>query len=462
MHRNFVARSAEDATSAMRIDTSWEEPGLQHRTALHEHYGDDEEPGLQHRAAQPSYDYYDDLPSPSKRKSRQSPSLLRRLANQHGILTLLLVLSVCYGLVLLVQSSYLRGPATQETPPSRKQTRRPTLTPQPAATGPIVNATTTPPASHHDSPRRRGATTEFEDRYQRAVAAGGWRCVLLGSRKEASLPVSAINDDYCDCADGSDEPGTAACAGGQGGFECTSGGAMVGGSRVAASRVDDGICDCCDGSDELAGRCPNRCAELRALAEEHDGSLRRGEAKRAEYETRALENPSLLKVDKVDLSAMPAFSALGGRCFSSSQGEYEFEVCPFKHATQKKVVADRSSFSLGRTWSWEHMPPSASRASCIDLHVDCPAWAKRDECTKNPNYMHKDCKRSCGKCPAHPSAVGEHEWVGKLTGGQSCANGGPMRSMRIAFECSEHEEMGKVEEREVCAYGVTLWTPAAC
>ena len=37
-----------------------------------------------------------------------------------------------------------------------------------------------------------------------------------------------------------------------------------------------------------------------------------------------------------------------------------------------------------------------------------------------------------------------------------------MRSMRIAFECSEHDEMGKVEEREVCAYGVTLWTPAAC
>ncbi|ORX76401.1 hypothetical protein BCR32DRAFT_271285 [Anaeromyces robustus] len=82
------------------------------------------------------------------------------------------------------------------------------------------------------------------------------------------IPYSALNDDYCDCADGSDEPGTAACPGTK--FYCDNHGSV--GHFIPSSRVNDGVCDydlCCDGSDEYNGgiECPDRCEELEKLKE---------------------------------------------------------------------------------------------------------------------------------------------------------------------------------------------------
>jgi protein kinase C substrate 80K-H len=56
--------------------------------------------------------------------------------------------------------------------------------------------------------------------------------------RSRTIPFSSINDNYCDCQDGSDEPGTSACA--KGSFWCKNEGHI--GGWVLSSRVGDGIC----------------------------------------------------------------------------------------------------------------------------------------------------------------------------------------------------------------------------
>jgi protein kinase C substrate 80K-H len=121
-----------------------------------------------------------------------------------------------------------------------------------------------------------------------AIFSQGFKCT---SAPHEVVPINWVNDNYCDCSDGSDEPGTSAC--GNGRFVCDNKAKLPLGQdpavmykAIASSHVDDGtfekslrlqpesiccvradvplilsgICDCCDGSDEITpGLCENTC-----------------------------------------------------------------------------------------------------------------------------------------------------------------------------------------------------------
>ena len=108
-------------------------------------------------------------------------------------------------------------------------------------------------ASNDDAMSLRGVQPRSRAYYATALVSGSYACPYSGE----IIPSDALNDDYCDCLDETDEPGTSACANGK--FYCES--PRDSPRAISSMFVDDGVCDCCDGSDEAPGSCANVCAD---------------------------------------------------------------------------------------------------------------------------------------------------------------------------------------------------------
>lgn len=133
-----------------------------------------------------------------------------------------------------------------------------------------------------------------------------------------SIPISAVNDDYCDCKDGSDEPGTSACNNAF--FFCENKGHHK--DSIPSYRVNDGVCDCCDAADEyLTNKCQNTCEEAgrakreaqalqRIVAEEgYKLKLKYVEECRAKKSNRIAEKNVLLQEEKIKNSELETIKA---------------------------------------------------------------------------------------------------------------------------------------------------------
>ncbi|KAG5476403.1 hypothetical protein LSCM1_04106 [Leishmania martiniquensis] len=201
--------------------------------------------------------------------------------------------------------------------------------------------------------------------FHAAKEAGLFGC-LDGS---ATILFSAVNDEVCDCADGSDEPGTSACNTLRGStltplppkwrFQCTSEDVS---QEVFHSRVNDGICDCCDGSDEAGSRvsCPNRCAEVVAGLERHHKE-ELAKMKKAKEAKEAMRSAALLCREEAEKSLLSLEEMHTDIVVSISRLEAAGVTAAEEEASETEWVAEQGE------WEGDHFESeSKDRASsCI-------------------------------------------------------------------------------------------------
>jgi len=237
------------------------------------------------------------------------------------------------------------------------------------------------------------------------------------------IPVSSLNDDYCDCEDSSDEPGTSACIDAR--FFCKF--QLIGEEAVGmpSNRVNDGICDCCDGSDEWAGvpppyhqgdkgqhgvfvsPCVDRCQAVKAEHEKEKQVLQEALALKQEYMNLAYNEVRSNKM----YGPKGAFYKLSKSCFSAKAEKYDYNICPFKSVTQ--ATSPTLSMSIGKYAKWL---------------ISGPKW-----------YILKMENGESRGCPE----MKDRETV-------------------IRFECGLEDKVLQIGELDRCLYIVHMSTPAAC
>eukprot|EP01116_Phalansterium_solitarium_P016363 TRINITY_DN3793_c0_g1_i1.p1 TRINITY_DN3793_c0_g1~~TRINITY_DN3793_c0_g1_i1.p1 ORF type:complete len:438 (-),score=105.44 TRINITY_DN3793_c0_g1_i1:211-1524(-) len=327
------------------------------------------------------------------------------------------------------------------------------------------------------------------------------------------VPSDHINDDYCDCNDGSDEPGTSACSRGR--FFC---GRERGSERyVSASQVDDGVCDCCSGADEPPAACRDRCDELEAAwrqqlaaeAKVHlDGvKLKRQYVKRAKRAVPELRQQLLSARRELELAERALSQHSGGsgdraghrRREAHSKAQRSQQHVALLQRLLRTPAADDASNAddaagrrggtefgasnefaplFGRCFEWSgqdrqfkggsyDVPPGnytfelCPFASVGQTRIDRPAG---DDAKQTLLGVWAGWATAAAADDSHgqqPLLDGGQRLVMTYTHGEPCWQG-PNRFVQVVLECAADDRLRLVKEDGKCLYTMWFTTPAAC
>lgn len=288
--------------------------------------------------------------------------------------------------------------------------------------------------------RLLGVQAAHASYYDAAESSKSFRC-LDGSK---SIPISAVNNDVCDCADGSDEPGTSACAAMHNGvaaqlpekwrFQCTNKDFLV--QMIPHNRVNDGICDCCDGSDELLSgvACPNRCAEV----QKEQARKEQEEEKRMQT---AAANKAAMRAELVKHRDELA-RALPGQKKEAATIRAELPDLEEKNAAlQKALESVREELRLER----EKWDAAREEREAAEDASSCIKWRQTGRCKADGPREHerdKDCgavipSRDSGYCEC--GKAGADEEVESSDVEEKENEEEESQTVKYEFPCGHHE-----------------------
>eukprot|EP01097_Dermamoeba_algensis_P001064 TRINITY_DN1401_c0_g7_i1.p1 TRINITY_DN1401_c0_g7~~TRINITY_DN1401_c0_g7_i1.p1 ORF type:complete len:407 (+),score=106.97 TRINITY_DN1401_c0_g7_i1:80-1300(+) len=360
-----------------------------------------------------------------------------------------------------------------------------------------------------------GVADTKQKQYEDARQKGIFRC-FSNSQK---IPFSRVNDDYCDCDDGSDEPATSACA--RGTFLCANNGAKS--KLIPSTFVGDGKCDCCDGTDEVSrgfvrlkedgteefeAVCPDTCGEV--------GRKERDEAKHLKF-VRLEAKSKKEEWEDVDSDCWSDWKSKTERV----KTEFQKKADTFMKNQQRGVY---SKAELERVYAdLQHQQKEANillQLKKKDFGTKCQYYHLLSSCSSKPKapvtsscfnitVHEKKMKGGSGNpfysffefsfCPFRSvrqkiiAADGEdftleesgkkklrdktEKWVtlgyfSKIVdksnslamifeNGEPCW-GGPPRVVTVKFECGTEEKLLVAEEDGMCIYNLVFSSPLAC
>lgn len=269
-------------------------------------------------------------------------------------------------------------------------------------------------------PNPRGVHPSHATKYAEDKA-GMFRCL----DSEIYIPIKRVNDDFCDCPDSSDEPGTSACPAGR--FYCQVQLPQREPQFVHSSKVNDGICDCCDGSDEWAGQevpsvmklegkrgavfhtpCADRCGDIQKLIEDEQRIRQKGLHIQNHYRDAARH---LSHREQQSYGPAGVFYLLSQKCYEYSTHEYRYTVCPFQSVKQSSGTLQHTVLGRGATWTQQ----------------------------KPGDFLLTMAQGDASLCPD-----------------------GQARQVQLRFLCGLEDHVISVQEDQKCRYVIKFSTPAAC